>query len=55
MGTNLEQIKADLKTLREKYGQMRGIKIAETIMRVVEFTEAQVNLAETMRSDREDV
>jgi hypothetical protein len=33
------QLEKDIKLLREKYGDMRAIKIAEAIIRVTDFAE----------------
>jgi len=35
----MTQIEQDIKLLREKYGDMRSIKTAEAIMRLVEYAE----------------
>lgn len=35
----MTQLERDIKLLREKYGDMKSIKTAEAIMRVVEWVE----------------
>jgi len=35
----MTQLEKDIKLLREKYGDLKSIKVAEAIMRVVEFAE----------------
>lgn len=38
----MTQIEKDIKLLRDKYGDMRSIKTAEAIIRLIEYAEKQL-------------